>query len=294
MQVGRVFGVRILVNKFFLLLLFLYGLLGLIPQVLTVFAACFIHELAHVLVANSYGYRVKEIELLPFGGVARIEDLDLAAFDPEVELNIALAGPLQNLILAGIGLVLRHFLVWQESLAVFFIYCNLGMALLNLLPVLPLDGGRLCRAYLVRRLGYRQATERVAGWGRLVGILLLAIGLLGILFSWLSITVLFVALFIFWAARREQVAAAYIFFRFLTRKQRELRDKGLLPIEGLMATESTSLREVVRKFVPRRYHLVFLQDSAGKMGFLTEGEIVTALLERGLDATLGEILQRRW
>ena len=52
MQVGKAFGVRILVDKFFLLLLLLYGFLGLLPQVMTVFAACFIHELAHVLVAK--------------------------------------------------------------------------------------------------------------------------------------------------------------------------------------------------------------------------------------------------
>lgn len=293
MQVGKAFGVRILVDKFFLLLLLLYGFLGLLPQVMTVFAACFIHELAHVLVARSYGYRVKEIELLPFGGVARIEDLDLIAFDPEVEVNIALAGPLQNLLLAGIGLALRHFLVWQESLAAFFIYCNLGMALLNLLPVLPLDGGRVYRAYLVRRIGFRQATERVTGWGRVLGILLVGISLAGILLSWVNITFLFVAIFIFWAANRERMAAAYIFMRFLTRKQRELRDKGLLPIEALMATEATTLREVVRKFVPKRYHLVLFLDSGGIMEFFTEAEIVTALLERGLDTTLGEILQHR-
>jgi stage IV sporulation protein FB len=293
MQVGKAFGVRILVDKFFLLLLLLYGLLGLMPQVMTVFAVCFIHELAHVLVAKGYGFRVKEIELLPFGGVARIEDLDLAAFDPEVELNIALAGPLQNIFMAGIGLVLRHFLVWQEDLAAFFIYCNLGMALLNLLPLLPLDGGRIYRAYLARRLGFRQATERVAGWGRLLGILLLGIGLVGAFFSWLNLTFFFVALFIYRAANRERTAAAYLFLRFLTRKQRELKDKGLLPIEALMATEATTLREVVRKFIPKRYHLVLLLDAGGKMGYLTEGEIVTALLERGLDTRLGEILQHR-
>ncbi len=293
MQVGRAFGVGILVDKFFLLLLLIYGCLGLLPQAMTLFTIVFIHELAHVLVAWNYGYRVKEIELLPFGGVARIEDLDLASLDPEVEINIALAGPLQNLFLAGVGFVLRHYMVWQESPATFFVHCNLGMAIFNLLPVLPLDGGRIYRAYLVQRMGYKEATERVASYGSRAGILLGLISLAGLYFSWSSISLFFVSLFIFRAASRERVTAAYVFMRFLTRKQRELREKGLLPVEALMAGESTTLGEVVRRFIPRHYHLVLLLKGEQQVGMFTEGEIINALLKRGFDTTLGEIWQQR-
>lgn len=293
MQVGRAFGVRILVDKFFLLLLLIYGGLGLLPQVMTVFTTVFIHELAHVLVAWNYGYRVKEIELLPFGGVARIEDLDLASLDPELEINIALAGPLQNILLAGVGFALRHFMLWQEGPATFFIHCNLAMAVLNLLPVMPLDGGRIYRAYLTQRVGYRDATERVAAYGRGVGILLALISLLGLYFSWSNISLTFISLFIFRAAGREQMTAAYVFMRFLTRKQRELREMGLLPIEALMARESTTLGEVVRHFIPKRYHLILFLEGQCQIRVLTEAEIVNALLEKGFDTSLGEIWQHR-
>ncbi|MGI6576053.1 MAG: site-2 protease family protein [bacterium] len=294
MQVGRIFGIRILLDKFFLLLLLLYGVFGLLPQVLTVFAVVFIHEMAHILVAYSYGYRVKEIELLPFGGVARIEDFDLIALNPVAETNIALAGPLQNFLLAGLALFLRHFVIWQEPLANFFLYSNLAMAGLNLLPVLPLDGGRVYRAFLVNRLGYRQATEKVAVCGRVVGVILALVSLVGLYGGWFNITVFFIALFIFLAAGRERTAAIYIFMRFMTRKKEELRERGILPVEALVATENTTLRELVRRFVPKRYYLVLVLDADHYiLGFLTEAEIVQVLFEQGLDTTLRTVLQNR-
>ncbi|NLJ33724.1 MAG: peptidase M50 [Firmicutes bacterium] len=293
MIVGKAFGVRILVDKFFLLLLLFYGSLGLLPQVITVFVLVFIHELAHVLVAWHYGYRVKEIELLPFGGVARIEDLDLASLDPEVEINIALAGPLQNLLLAGVGFALRYFLVWQEGPASFFIHCNLVLAVFNLLPVLPLDGGRIYRAYLMHRMGFKEATEKVLGYGRGMAILLALVGILGLYFSWANISLTFLSLFIYRVVKEERMTASYVFMRFLTRKKRELRDKGLLAVEALMARENTTLGEVVRRFIPGRYHLVFVPKGDWQLEVLTEAEIINTLLEQGFAITLGELVKQR-
>jgi stage IV sporulation protein FB len=294
MQVARIFGVRILLDKYFLLLLLLYGFFGLLPQVLVVFTVVFIHELAHVLVAYSYGYHVREIQLLPFGGVAKIEDLDLVPLDPLVEINIALAGPLQNILLAGLGFILKILAIWQIPLANFFIYCNLGMAMINLLPVLPLDGGRVCRAYLVRLLGYQSAMEKMVLSSRIIGGVLLILGLIGLLFQWFNITFFFIALFILFSIGREQAAAAYIFIRFMARKKQELMEEGVLSVRVLAVTEYTSLREVVQKFVPKKYHFVLVLDNDHRvLGTLSEAELVQVVFEYGMELTLKEILANR-
>ena len=168
MQVGRAFGVGILVDKFFLLLLLIYGCLGLLPQAMTLFTIVFIHELAHVLVAWNYGYRVKEIELLPFGGVARIEDLDLASLDPEVEINIALAGPLQNLFWQG--WLCPASLYGLAGKPATFLSIAIWVWLFSTCCLYYLWMGDVYRAYLVQRMGYKEATERVASYGSRAGI----------------------------------------------------------------------------------------------------------------------------
>lgn len=95
MKIGRVAGVRVALNNYFLLTLLAYAWWGLLPEALAVFGAALLHEVAHMVAARAYGLTVRELELLPFGGVARIEDLDLAALDSDVET--AAAGRLRNL-----------------------------------------------------------------------------------------------------------------------------------------------------------------------------------------------------
>jgi len=86
---GRLFGVQIVVNPFFLLTLAAFAMLDLLPQALLLFAAVLIHELAHVVVARGMNMAGESVESPPFGGVARLEDfLD---FDPEAERSVALA-----------------------------------------------------------------------------------------------------------------------------------------------------------------------------------------------------------
>lgn len=144
MQIGRIGGTKIIFNNLFLLLLLLWWILGLLTYALLTFSIVFLHELAHVLTAKHYGLAVKNIELFPFGGVARLEGL--MEIDSKVDITIALAGPLSNLLLLLVAFLLRVEGIWKGDFSLFFIQGNLLLALFNLLPALPLDGGRVFRA----------------------------------------------------------------------------------------------------------------------------------------------------
>ena len=94
-------GIRFLLNPYFLILLAAASYTGHLLPTLLVFSFVMLHELGHVLMAQSFGLRVQEVELLPFGGVARIDGLLEA--DPFVEILVALAGPVTSLLLAGLA-----------------------------------------------------------------------------------------------------------------------------------------------------------------------------------------------
>lgn len=84
----------------FLLLLPVASVYGQLIPTLVVFAVVLWHEAVHVLTALYYGMRVVEIEILPFGGVARMDDL--MQFEPHIEAAVAAVGPISNLVLLGI------------------------------------------------------------------------------------------------------------------------------------------------------------------------------------------------
>ena len=178
MKAGTFLGIVFKVNPFFLLLMALAFGLGQLLPALVLFVIVLFHELAHALAASAYGLRVAEVELLPFGGAARIDHV--LEFDPKIEIGVALAGPLSNLLFAAV------LWLWQTAYSpldhnwfLFLTRANLSMAALNLLPGLPLDGGRVLRSVLIYSRGLRRATETAAGLGKALAVGLIALGLIG-------------------------------------------------------------------------------------------------------------------
>jgi stage IV sporulation protein FB len=157
-----------------------------------VFVCVLLHELAHALVALRYGLTVRDITLLPIGGVARVEHVTLM---PRAEATIALAGPAMNLLIAvaltpAVLLVAaaRHLdhpvaiLLYADetSPAGFILYLwitNLLLALFNLLPAFPMDGGRVLRAALASVHDRVTATRAAVLVGQLFAVLLTIFGI---------------------------------------------------------------------------------------------------------------------
>ncbi|MEW6424924.1 MAG: site-2 protease family protein, partial [Bacillota bacterium] len=145
MRLARIMGINIYVNVFFLGLLGLFFVAGVMGKGLIAFAVVFCHELAHAAVARRLAVPVTDVELLPFGGVTRMGGEMI--LDPVKESYIAVAGPASNLLMAAAGLALKNHGLWHDELGPFFLQCNLLIAAFNLLPALPLDGGRVYRAH---------------------------------------------------------------------------------------------------------------------------------------------------
>lgn len=132
-----------------------------------------VHEYGHALVARERGYSTEYICLYLFGGAAWIRGLEDVNHDDEIA--ISLAGPATNLVWVIIGtlfLALTGWKVWGLVITI-----NLLLGLFNLIPALPLDGGRILRAWLCKRLGYTKATQVSVKIGQGFSILFFAIGL---------------------------------------------------------------------------------------------------------------------
>jgi Zn-dependent protease len=172
-KLGRVAGIDVFLHPTFLLLLayvaMTQGGIGAVLLVSAVFGCVLLHELGHALVARRFGIATEDITLYPIGGVARLQRMPRA---PGAELLIALAGPAVNLLIVlalsgvealGLGLAGSP---GPDGLIAELILINLGLALFNLIPAFPMDGGRVLRALLSGWLGRERATVIAAGIGR--------------------------------------------------------------------------------------------------------------------------------
>lgn len=161
---------------------FLYWLAGILGSLL-LFGSVVAHELAHSLVARSQGIPVRSITLFLFGGVASIEQ---EADRPGDELLMAGVGPVTSLALAFLSAMVALLLrlgsggvfLLARDLFLRLTWWNVFLAGFNLLPGLPLDGGRILRAVLwLLGRNYRRSTEIAAGIGRVIAFLLIGGGI---------------------------------------------------------------------------------------------------------------------
>jgi Zn-dependent protease/CBS domain-containing protein len=181
-----------------------YWLIGVVGSSLF-FCSVVLHELCHALVARHLGIPVRGITLFIFGGVATITR---EARKPSHEMFIAIAGPACSLCLfillfVAQRLLLPHWLLGSR-LCLYLSLANLALTLFNLLPALPLDGGRALRAIIWSLAGdFRTATRIAAALGHLLGFALIGFGLytLAVQSNWIQGSLLIVlALFVHSAA----------------------------------------------------------------------------------------------
>jgi Zn-dependent protease len=160
--------------------------------VLAVFGCVLLHELGHASMAMHYGLKVRDITLLPIGGVARVEHM---AIRPRAETAIALAGPVVNIVIALaitpfvlLVIAASHidhplmFLLYADEISVagFLLYlwiANVLLALFNLLPAFPMDGGRILRAGMTTYTDRFTATRIAVTIGQVFAIALMIVGI---------------------------------------------------------------------------------------------------------------------
>jgi len=153
----------------------IYWIMGVFAA-LGLFMSIVLHELAHSLVARSYGMKMNGITLFIFGGVAEMGDEPPSA---SAEFYMAIAGPIASLVIAAVFKLLALLFSGPAFVAVLshLAVINLALAVFNMVPAFPLDGGRALRAYLWgRHNDLMRATKTAATIGRRFGVALIILG----------------------------------------------------------------------------------------------------------------------
>lgn len=253
-------------------------LLGL-AAALGLFASVLVHELGHAAVAQRFGVRTRRITLWLLGGIAEMEQIPRAR---GAEAVVAIAGPLTSLgvaALARLGLALAAGgpAALQFVLG-YLAFMNLVLALFNLLPALPLDGGRVLRSLLALRVSHLQATRAAAGVGRVVALLL---GLYG--FASLNVFLLLIAFFIFMAGGAETQHAV------VAEALEGVRVEDVMTRDVQTVPPDLPIAALVQKMLRERHLGYPVVDAAGRLsGMVSLADIQGA----DPDAPVGQVMTR--
>ena len=291
----KVDNISINVHMTFFILLFLamYGGIKAVVFILGVFCFVTLHELCHSMMAQKFGIRVKEITLLPIGGVASMTRMPEKASE---EFFISIVGPLFNLLVVAVLFFPLQALFGSEFFFGFFkhgpslktwpdvilyiYWINLILAVFNLIPAFPMDGGRILRSLLTPRMGYLRATRFSVSLGHIFALLF---GYIGLRYN---IFLVAIAVFIYFSASSEQVQVD------VKETLKKFKIKDILVTDFLTLTEESKLSKVL-ELIFHSHQEDFPVIENGKMtGFITRRDIISGIHEFGVSADVKSIMRR--
>lgn len=245
---------KVKINPLFWFVIGIGILTGYFREVIMVFSIVFIHEMGHSVTAHFFKWKIRKIELLPFGGVAEVEEYGNRPL--KEEFIIIIAGPLQHLWLMALSFLVLPFDFWTTTDHKMFITHNLMILTFNLLPIWPLDGGKLMYLFFSRKLSFQASLALTLKCS--ITLLLMFTFISFYLFPfhlnlWIVLSFLFFSHYFEWKHR------SFSYMRFLMERYYRTYEPFWETVP-VFVHENLSVQEVLKTFRRGVKHKIFIED----------------------------------
>jgi len=255
-----------------------------IVSLILVITSLFLHEWAHVFAIKYFGGRVKNVKPFPLGFMAQVSGLEhFAAWERYVAYG---AGVLINALIATWTLTASRLsyvgIGWMEQLA----FYNIMLCIFNLIPVLPLDGGRILQQFIANRLGVLRANRIMVIMGKIVSTIFIILGIVQITLFNYNITLLCAGLFIRYKNKELAPHLQTAFYRAIEAKYTPQRER-LMPHKTIIIPSTATLKYALER-IPLDYITEFLPDGDKTKAF-SEKALLAHIFTNGLGGTINDI-----
>ncbi len=297
---GRLGATQVRVHVTFMAVAVVMAASGYFWHLIVLVGSLLFHEFGHIAAASWMGAEISEIQVWPFGATARLERS--WQLTPPAESLVAFMGPFNSGILLGLASAIERGFVETRGISLtaefpllnLLIRTNLGLMLVNLIPCLPLDGGRILRSQVSLKVGYVESTKKVATFGICCGTGMILLGLAGILLArqWQVLwqLALIVGPLVIWGAMEEKSGASSSnFMEVITRTDR-LRQRKAIPVQEIMVPGDARVSEVITRLRPSRYNVILVAGRhMGVLGKVTETKLLEAFFAGNVNLRIKDL-----
>ncbi|WP_456278123.1 site-2 protease family protein [Bacillus sp. AK128] len=273
-------GIWVLAHKFKIHPLFWF-IIGIsiitahFKELLMVFLIVICHEMGHACMALFFRWRIKKIELLPFGGVVELDEHGNRPL--KEEFFVILAGPLQHVWLTGLAFLLSELELISAHNFELFMYHNLIILLFNLLPIWPLDGGKLLFLLYSLKLPFAKAHRSTILSSTFI---LIALAIIACIIEPYQLNMWVIFSFLVFSLYTEWKQCSYVYIRFLLERYYG-KHQNIMKLKPLVVKEADPIIEVLSKFSRGYKHPIVIEKDK-KRYELDENELLHAYFSRKL------------
>ena len=266
----------------FFIVLTLFIALGYKEQFFIMFLVVTLHELSHIAVGLLFGLKFEKITFTPLGQIAVLKNLEY--LNSIKKICVMLAGPLVNLILWGIC----EFIFVDRF--VFFKQVNMAIFLFNILPVYPLDGGKIWQIVLGNSIGVMNANRILMSVSKVVNALIFLVGLIQAVLFPFNVSLICLAIYLHKINEKEYMNMTFEFYRSVILNYNKVGIKKQLPLKFIVMDKSSSISLVINRLSWDNFYVVYIADKNSIVHIVDEFEIVEYATTKGLNHTLEDVI----
>jgi stage IV sporulation protein FB len=290
MTLCTVAGIKIKIDFLLLILIFLWLISGFAETAFVIFLALLLHELAHIFMAALLNVKTYEIRLLPFGCSAHMDDI--FETHPFHETLIALAGPVVSVVCAMACITMdRYYPALLGTAGKTFTDYSFLITGFNLLPALPLDGGRVLRACISRSNDRGRATKITAILGIVLGAGMVSYGIYTFIMHKGDAVLPMLGVFLVLSAADEIKQSKFQLAKALVNRSRRHEQDESMGVKILAVREDMEIEKAVRLFKDNNYYVLrILDNDLNLIGSVDESMVQNSYMSGKLKLPVGKLL----
>lgn len=279
-------GKYLRINLWILPILFCSAIGGYWFMFILTYISAIVHELAHILCAKAFNVGISKVYLYPFGISARLDGGYIRS--SEKEFFIAISGPVASLMLFCVFEILHR----RIALAVlgFAADANLWLCIINLVPALPLDGGRVIKSMLTARYGIIRAYNFMLRFSRFVIFLLMAAAVFVFFVSDFNFSLILISAFLLQNLCCEQQAVTIITLKEILSNSQKTEAFDTLPAKAVCVSEQKAASGILKLLSYDYFYIICILDKNSNITkIVTETQVLSALTSHGIRLKYSDI-----
>lgn len=240
-----------------------------------------IHELCHLLAAILLNVKVYSIIIMPFGMTIRLDSSIMRS--PKKETIVAIAGPISNAIMFLFGYILLYAKIQSLNLYL-FLFFNLAMLIVNLIPVPPLDGGRILRTIIIKYVGLIPSSRIIRKISYIFISLIITAGIFLLIIFHGNPSLLMIGTFLFFNLADEKKNSDILIMREMIYEKEQLRNKSLIPSKMICVHYNTPAKLILKKLNLSTFYVIsIIDDNMHILKTVTESDYIRAINLHGYE-----------
>ena len=276
-------------SLFFIAVFPLIIISGCLVQYLITLLSIILHEAAHIITAVSKGGRLTGIKVLPVGVIAEADTDNCSRRDL---IAVYSSGPAANILLSAAGYILYISAPLKYDQLFFFSLANFYLAVFNLIPAIPLDGGRILQEILTGNVGLILAGRYLRYIALLLASFFLLLGIYQFFSGKINFSFFAIGLYIMFLFKKGKMEASLMNIKQLLYRRARLLKKGFYPARELAALKDVRLSAIIKAMDYDRFHFIYVLDADLKLlRIISENEVIECMMKQHCDMTFEELIK---